>query len=250
MEFFYCPPHDISKEILTFIGEEAYHIVKVLKHKRGDKIIAVDGQGMEYNVRIISSSPTLVQGKIVKKRRKPREPLTKITLAQAIPKGSRMEFCIEKVTEIGVARIIPITTRRSIVIPADESNKVERWRRIAKAAMKQSGRAILPIVEEVQNFKDAVELIPHYDLTLIAWEKEGKRGIKEIINETPRSKILDPHFHTVLLFVGPEGGFTQGEVDLVLDKGALPISLGMRRLRSETAGILFTSLLLHELGDL
>src|SRR3989304_1213412 len=109
MESFYCLPQNILNETVIFYGEEATHIAKVLRHKIGDRIIAVDGKGMEYDVKITSSAPTLVKGKILKKRRKPKDPFTQVTLAQGIPKGTRMEFCVEKSTEIGVNRIIPFT---------------------------------------------------------------------------------------------------------------------------------------------
>ena len=250
MEFFYCPPQSISKEIIKIAGEEAYHIAKVLRHKVGDRITAVDGLGMEYDVRITLSSPALVQGKIEKKKRKPREPLTQVTLAQAIPKGVRMEFCVEKATEIGVNRIIPIVTRRSVVFPDEEGEKIERLRRIALQAMKQAGRAILPEIEGTRFFDEIFEAIPDYDLSLIACEKEKKMGMKEIVKENLKSPISNLKSHKALLFVGPEGGFTDEEVTLAIKKGAHPISLGARRLRSETAGVVLTSLLLYELGDL
>jgi 16S rRNA (uracil1498-N3)-methyltransferase len=250
MESFYCPPQAISNETVNFAGEEAHHIAKVLRHKIGDRILAVDGQGMEYEVKITLSTPTLVQGMIEKKRRKPKEPLTQITLAQTIPRGTRMEFCVEKATEIGINGIIPIVSQRSVVQPMEESKKVDRWRRVARAAMKQAGRAILPEIKDVQSFEQAVKSIPEFDISLIAWEKEGKKGVKEVIDENPNSELRNPQSLSALLFVGPEGGFTEAEVVFAKEKGAFPVSLGLRRLRSETAGILLTSLLLHELGDL
>lgn len=239
MSTFYVLPENVRAEKITILGGEAHHISRVLRYAVGDRLSAVDGRGMEYEVELEAVSSRRVEARILRKRKGEKDPSTKVTLAQAIPKGSKMDYLVEKATELGVDRLIPVISARSQVLP-DGDSKVRRWQRIALGAMKQSGRSILPRVDGVARLAQVVESIPEQDLSLIAWE-EGGRKLRDVIRRG---------VERVLLFVGPEGGFPHQEVKLAVEKGAEPVSLGQRILRAETAGVVLLALLLYELGDL
>lgn len=236
---FYVLPENVGEKRVSIRGEEARHISRVLRHKTGDRIWVVDGVGLEYEIELEGVTSRLVEGKILRRRTGQKEPVVKVTLAQSIPKGSRMDYLIEKATELGVDRIIPVISARSQVVP-EGGSRAKRWRRIALSAMKQSGRSVLPGVDEVTPLEKALRYIPEQNLSLIAWEGGGER----------LRDVVPPGVEKVLLFVGPEGGFPASEVKLATKMGAVAVSLGERVLRSETAGIALLALLLYELGDL
>jgi len=242
---FYCHPEEVKADHLLLLEEEARHITRVLRHKPGDIIVAVDGLGNEFTVLIKRASESAVEGEIVKKRRKVNEPISKITLALAIPKNHRMDWVVEKSTELGVNRIIPIVTERTVVLPEPSAEgRLARWQRIAISAMKQSGRTILPKIESITHYEDLLDDRADYDLAIIAWEEEKKRTLRDLFQN-----IVKP-FSKVLVIIGPEGGFSKEEIGEAERRRIYPVSLGPRKLRVETAGIVLLSLLLHELGEL
>lgn len=247
--YFYVEPKNVNKNILKIEGEEAKHICQVLRKGEGEIIEVVDGEGIKYQVLITNTGRDWVQGKILAQIRKENEPLTHLTLAQGLIKGVRMDFLVEKITEIGVSSIIPLITEKSVVkLEKDkrEIMRLNRWKKIAISGMKQSLRSKLPEIQIPILFQELLAKVKEYDLALIACQTKRSirlRRIKRIIDAKKRLK-------NILLLVGSESGFTQEELDLALKTGVIPISLGPRRLRSETAGIVFSSLLLYELEDL
>jgi 16S rRNA (uracil1498-N3)-methyltransferase len=244
--YFYVDPKKVEKDSLRIEGEEAKHICLVLRKEEGDVIEAVDGEGMKYQVQVTAKGKDWVQGKIVSQTRKENEPFTRLTLAQALIKGVRMDFLVEKVTEIGVASIVPVIMDKSLIkLEKDSkvSSRVNRWKRIAISGMKQSLRSKLPEIQNPVSFQELLTKVKDYDLALIACQTKGSKFLKEILEGKRRLK-------EILLLVGPESGFTQEELDLSFKSGIIPVSLGPRRLRSETAGIVFSSMILHELGDM
>jgi len=244
--YFYVEPKNVDKNFLKIEGEEAKHICQVLRKKEGEVIEAVDGEGIKYQVLITNTGRDWVQGKILTQIRKENEPLTHLTLAQGLIKGVRMEFLVEKITEIGVFSIIPLITEKSVVkLEKDkrEIARLNRWKRIAISGMKQSLRSRFTEIQKPTLFQELLSKVRGYDLALIACQTKRSQSLKGIIDAKKRLK-------KILLLVGSESGFTQGELDLALKSGVIPISLGPRRLRSETAGIVFSSLVLYELEDL
>jgi 16S rRNA (uracil1498-N3)-methyltransferase len=243
---FYTSPENIGKEILIIEGEEAKHILSVLRNEVGDVISVVDGCSTRYNVLIEKASKSSIQGKILSRIRKENEPACQVTLAQAVCRQERMDFLIEKATEIGVFSVIPILTQRGLVKISGASKgktKINRWRRLAIAAMKQSLRTVLPEIQSIIKFKELLPRIRSFDLCLIASLEKDAKSIRECAELKRKAK-------RVLLIVGPEAGFTQEELSHAKAQGAIPISLGARRLRAETAGMVFLSLVFHQLGDL
>jgi 16S rRNA (uracil1498-N3)-methyltransferase len=244
--YFYVDPKNVSKDFLRIEGEEAKHICLVLRKGEGEIIDVVDGEGIKYQVQVTVKGKDWVQGKILSQTRKENEPLTHLTLAQALIKGVRMDFLVEKVTEIGVSSIIPVITDKSLIrLETDKKEiaRINRWKRIAISGMKQSLRSKLPEIQNPVSFQELLTKVKDYDLALIACQTKGSKFLKEILEAKKRLK-------KVLLLIGPESGFTQEELDLSIKSGIIPVSLGPRRLRSETAGIVFSSLVLHELEDL
>ena len=242
---FYTSPEKIGKETLTIEGEEARHILSVLRHGSGDVIYVVDGRGTKYRVEIEEVSRDFLQGRIVTRTYRENEPNCHIALAQAVCRQERMDFLIEKATEIGVSSIIPILTERGLVRVGGDSGrerKADRWRRLAIAAMKQSLRTVLPQIYNIAEFKDLLGEIDTYDLCLIASLDENSISLTEC-------EQLKKGLKKVLLIVGPEAGFSDSELSQAKAEGAIPISLGSRRLRTETAGLVSLSLVLHQLRD-
>lgn len=259
-EFFYVPPSSIEARQIVISGEEARHISKVLRHKKGDQITIVDGQGGEYECTIAAVSDGAVTANIFNKRRKTNEAIKQVTLAQAVPKGQRMDFVIEKGTEIGLHAIIPLITENSVVKSPDErpgfnlppldddsgGSKAARWQRIAVAAMKQSLRSVLPNINEPVDFYNLSTTFNNYDLVLMADEAEKKVNLYDVFSGLPENKEV----RRVLCLVGPEGGFSEIEKKKISEARGHIISMGPRRLRSETAGLVLATMVLGRLGEL
>ncbi|MBI4725751.1 16S rRNA (uracil(1498)-N(3))-methyltransferase [candidate division TA06 bacterium] len=256
-EYFYAPPENVSERQIIITGEEARHIAKALRHKKGDLLTIVDGQGGEYLCSIAAAAEHTVTANIVNKLRKSHEPIAKVTLAQAVPKGQRMDFAVEKGTELGLYAIVPLITKNSVARPgegdkqlpplSDEEgpgHKTARWQRIAAAAMKQSLRSVLPRISQPEDFKDLMQRHKEYDLILLADEGQQKISVASVF------KGLAKQPRTVLCLAGPEGGFTPEERGLAQKYNAHIVTLGPRRLRAETAGIVLSTLVLAQLGEL
>jgi 16S rRNA (uracil1498-N3)-methyltransferase len=173
----------------------------------------------------------------------PTESSLEIILLQALPEKERMELVIQKSTELGVSTIIPFKSKRSISLEERErrQKKAHRWQGIAIKAVQQSRRAKVPRVEECRSFNEVLEICKGDGLKILLWEREGK-NLKNILRENPSHKIY--------VMVGPEGGFTEEEVRLAKDNGFIPVKLGQRILRTETASITLVGILQYELGDL
>ena len=216
-------------------------MTRVMRHRVGDVVAVVDGTGGEYDAGVETLSPERVECRIKARRRRTAEPIAQVVLAQALAKGAHFDLVVEKATEVGVAGILPMTTERTVVVLEEEGRR-ERWRKIAISAMKQSERSVLPAIEKVCEFRDVVLRAKEYDLALIAWESEREK-LRDLM-KFARS------VRKVLVLVGPEGGFSEDEVNLARSKHLRTFSMGTRKLRTETAGILAVALVLHELGDL
>ena len=259
-EFFYVPPSSIEARQILISGEEARHISRALRHKKGDQITIVDGQGGEYECTIAAISDGAVTANIFNRRRKTNETIKQVSLAQAVPKGQRMDFVIEKGTEIGLHAIIPLITENSVVKLADDKpgfnlppldddsggSKAARWQRIAIAAMKQSLRSVLPNISEPMDFAGLAESFNNYDLLLMADEAEKKIYLAGVFAKLSENRDI----RKVLCLVGPEGGFSPNEKKIITEAKGHIVSLGTRRLRSETAGLVLSTVVLDRLGEL
>lgn len=241
MPKFFFNKNDISRGQVQLFGEDEKHIKTVLRARVGEELTLCDGEGMDYQCRIASMERGVLLD-ILSKEVCETEPKTKITLYQGLPKADKMELIIQKCVELGVDRIVAVSTERAIVkLDKKESKKLERWQKIAEAAAKQSGRGKIPeIGQQVLKFKEAVAEAKELDGAIIPYEKEQETGIRQFVRGFQGESIG--------VFIGPEGGFAEEEIALAQENGITPITLGKRILRTETAGMTTTALLLYELG--
>jgi 16S rRNA (uracil1498-N3)-methyltransferase len=242
-ESYYVKPENVSESELLLVGEEVHHLVRVVRKQKGDLIWAVDGLGAAYQVSVVSISNSEVWGRIIKTRRRIGEPVAEVILAQGILKGDRFDFLVEKATEIGVRKIMPFISKNSVATAG--SQKIIRWRRVALAAMKQSGRSWLPEITEPVSL----------DRVLVMGSNCHKRYIAHPVTGSsptpfPPDRKSSRTAQKVMIAVGPAGGFSDNEIEEALDQGFKTVGLGPRRLRSETAGIVLCTLVLSQLGEL
>ncbi len=218
------------------------HMEKVLRLKEGDKIEISDSAQWEYEAEIRSIQPELVEARILDKQKFAREPKLQVTLFQGIPKQSKMEAIVQKCVELGVFRIVPLFMERTVVVDKGNfSKKGERWQRISAESVKQCRRGIVPKIETAMQLPDAVKTLPEFDLVLFPYENETGRTIKDSL----RSQRNMPG--RIALFIGPEGGFSRKEAELLKAAGADCVSLGKTVLRTETAGPAALAMIMYEL---
>lgn len=236
MEYYYTPKEYISQSTLTIVDEEAKHLARVLRKSAGEEIYVTDGLGNLYKTKISSVAKNLIECVITEKIKDTAEPELKINLFQSLIKNpDRFEFVIEKSVELGVTSITPVITENVINKTTD---KTERWQAIALSAMKQSQRCLLPVVNAPVSFEEAVK--NSIGLKLAAHEKITENSVK-ISDDVIKNYTGD----TLSIFVGPEGGFTNDEINLSLNNGFITLNLGKRKYRSETAAILAVGLILN-----
>ena len=243
MYLFFVDGREIGEKTARITGPDVNHIKNVLRMKPGDKLRISDGERLCYNCRIEAFEEDGVFLSLLSRDEDGTELPAKIVLFQGLPKGDKMELVIQKNVELGVSRIVPVATRRSVVkLDAKKAEaKVRRWRAISESAAKQSKRTVVPEVSEVLSFKEAVDLAADYDCKLFPYEHaEGMGETRKILS------AVRPGM-SIAAFIGPEGGFEEEEVDYARERGFLPITLGRRILRTETAGMALLAALMFQL---
>ncbi|MCL5019201.1 MAG: 16S rRNA (uracil(1498)-N(3))-methyltransferase [Patescibacteria group bacterium] len=244
IELFYVAPNNVREGLFTIVGDEFHHARRVLRKRTNDTMLATDGLGMEYMGIIRQVTADRIICEIQKARRRPREPFTAVTLLVGMLKSHRFSIMVEKTTEIGVNRIIPILAEHCEA--GESTQKISHWKAIAKAAMKQSGRSILPEIDAPLSFREAIEHVFKFPLKLIAHPCQASKQMNTILAEEAKKNLSLPVQNAVIA-IGPEGGFSQNEADMAIANQFLCVSLGSRRLRSETAAcVALTSLLFHQ----
>lgn len=246
MHRFFVKRDNIIGEQIFIDKEEAHHIEKVLRLKKGDKIILFDGSGVEYHAVLQGWENKKLVAWIEEILKIDNEPPLKLNLMQGIPKGDKMDLIIQKAVELGVANIYPVITERTVVMLKGEKEfkKTERWQQLVIEACKQCRRNIVPEIKPVNAFKNIFEIIEGKKAVML-YENEENVGLREILRQKCAG-INDEIF----LIIGPEGGFTPHEADLAREKGVFLARLGPRILRTETAGMAGISIIFYELGDL
>ncbi|MBI2620565.1 MAG: 16S rRNA (uracil(1498)-N(3))-methyltransferase [Ignavibacteriales bacterium] len=228
MDFFLTDPDDIHGDTLILRGEEYKHLSRVLRKKIGDHVFVTDGRGQSYEVMIRTLGRSEAECAILRTFSRWNEPKREVTLAVSILKNpARLDLIVEKATELGATTIIPLLCERTI--PKHE--KHTRLEKIAVSSLKQCGRSVLPKIFVLTRFDTLVEHSKQYELRLIPHEKtEQSQFVGSVMRHHERAR-------SVLIVVGPEGGFSESEIALSGNHGFVPISLGPRRLRSETAAL-------------
>lgn len=242
MSRFFVSSEHISEDKVRIIGGDVNHIRNVLRMQKGDTLTVCDGMGSDYECSISALEREEIFLDIVKKTPSASELPQKLYLFQGLPKSDKMELIIQKAVELGVYEIIPVATMRAIVkIDAKkEDKKIARWQQIAESAAKQSGRAVIPRIKNPMSMKEALNYASELDGGLIPYENaEGMVHARETV-----ASMKDKS--SVGIFIGPEGGFDRSEIELAQDNGIIPISLGKRILRTETAGLSILSVLMFQ----
>lgn len=243
MHRFFVPPEAITRGMVRFPEPTARQIVRVLRLRPGDTVGVLDGSGTLYRVVLDRVARNEVLGRVTSQEAATGEPSLRLVMYMALIKVARFEWVIEKGTELGVARFVPMVTERSVIRDLElSSHRRERWERIAREAAEQSGRAKVPEIEGPMTFTAACQQAADAEVRLIGWKGERRRSLRELI---PEQEV-----GSVALFIGPEGGFTPDEIAQARAQGIEPFSLGLRTLRAETAAIVAAALVMDRLGEL
>ena len=240
MYHFFIKKTDIADGRLNITGADRHHAVDVLRLARDEELMVSDEEGRDYRCRVIASDQERLELSILEELTENHELPADIWLFQGLPKSDKLELIIQKATELGVSHVVPMITKNTVAKPDEKKlpQKLKRWRAIAESAANQSKRSKLPIIEEPMRFTDAVKLAERLDLSVIPDEREeAMDGLCEaIIGFMPGRSIG--------VFIGPEGGFDRLELEFAEKRSVLPVSLGKRILRTETAAIAMLSLVM------
>lgn len=257
MQRYFIAASQITDETVVLTGDDAHHALRVMRMKPGDSFICSDGHERIVLAQVAELDKDTLTARIIENLQNTVEPKVEVWIAQSLPKGDKMEVVIQKGTEVGATRFIPFTSSRGIVKydESKESRKLARWRKIAKEAAEQAHRNQIPDVEAVCGWEDVLHRVGEVDLAFICYEKEGTFTFRQQLlqlRSRPRSQHRQSeHDHpTILLMVGPEGGFTEGEVVEAEQLGWNTISLGNRILRTETAALVGLTCILYEFGEM
>jgi 16S rRNA (uracil1498-N3)-methyltransferase len=239
---FFIPPQWINPPTVCLHGQTARQIKTVLRMKRGDHIIVLDNSGMEWQVTLTNVDQDEMAGQIVAEQPAQGEPNLQLTLYQGTLKGQKIEWVLQKGTELGMSRFVPTICQRSVVNKLEAlAKKHARWQQVIREAAEQSQRGKLPRLEQAMSLAEAVQCAQSTPLILIPWEEASDSSLKAILSKT---KV-----NAVAIFIGPEGGFTKAEVALVCEAGGQIVKLGPRILRAETTGLAVCSAILYEMGE-
>ncbi|MFL0195812.1 RsmE family RNA methyltransferase [Clostridium sp. WILCCON 0269] len=247
MNKFFVSEKDISFRKAYITGDDVRHIHKVLRLQVGDKVNINNCNGKEFLAIIEKIDKEKVTVNIVEELELYNESSVKVYLFQGLPKSSKMDLIVQKVTELGVLEVTPIITNR-VIVKGDfkEFKKVDRWNKIARESSKQCKRSIIPCVNTPIHFEELLQYLCSMDLIVVPYEMEKCIGMKKMI-----SSIKDrDSIRKIAVVIGPEGGFEEGEIEALKDINSHIVTLGPRIFRTETAGLVCVSLLMYELGDL
>lgn len=250
MQKFFIDSSHISNGHIIVDGEIGVHVVKSLRMKVGEAICFCDFDSVVYECVIseVDIRNASLTAQIIESYEGDAEPKSKVTLFMSLPKSDKMDLIVQKCTELGVDKIVPVVSENCVVKLKDDKsvgNKLKRWNKVAFEAATQSGRCKIPVVEEPMSFDDAVAL-GDYSLRIIPYEKETALDLKKCLREATAD--VEPIDGVVMLacFIGPEGGYTENEIEKAGSNGVIPVSLGKRILRAETAAIVTVAELIYE----
>ncbi len=265
--FFIEEAVDLSAQNVFLTGDDYHHLHDVLRMKAGDELLVCDGAGTDLHCRISRFTDKGAELAILSRTVNQTEPPYEAVLYQGLAKGDKMDGIIQKAIELGVSRIVPMICRRSVAVPdaGDMPKRLTRWNRIAAEAAKQCGRGRIPAVEPACAFTEAIRQAAAADIKLIPWEMEKEQSLREALeawsalgkqpatgaegDEKPENGSIPAAKPELAVLIGPEGGFTEQEIDLALAAGLQPVTLGRRILRTETAGPAVLAMILYQFND-
>lgn len=246
MPKFFVPKENIKEDKIIINTEDVSHITRVLRMGEGDTLLLCDGKGYDYNAEITNISAKEIICKILKSRKSNTEPNIEVTLFQGLPKASKMEYIIQKTTELGITKIVPCKMSRCVVKLENvkaESKKIERWQKIAESAAKQSGRGIVPEIAPVADISSAITQLKEQDIAFAPYECEDTQSLREVLQSVDKPLKIG-------FIIGPEGGFDMSEIEKLHEAGIKTVTLGKRILRTETAGEAVLAMTMYEKGDI
>ena len=239
MYHFFINQDQVEDDHIRIIGPDVNHIKNVLRMGAGEEVLISNGVDKDYLCEVTSVTAQEVTARILSVEEGGRELPARITLFQGLPKGDKMELIIQKAVELGACEIVPVETKRTVVKldKKKEESKLRRWNAVSESAAKQSKRLIVPEVTGVMSLKEALVFSKEFDVTVIPFENaKGMERTREILSQ------VKPGMN-VGIFIGPEGGFEDSEIELSESFGAKTVTLGKRILRTETAGLSVLSVL-------
>jgi 16S rRNA (uracil1498-N3)-methyltransferase len=228
--------------VVELRGDDARKVRLVLRKRDGDEIEVIDSSGGAFVGALILAAHN-VRARLTEAKGPVAPAALEIVLAQAVPKGAKMDFVVEKATELGIARLIPLLTERAAATYA-RAGKTERWRRLARSAAEQCGRRDIPLIDEPLDWKNFCDTLASFDCTLVLWELAERSALRETL------PALLSGVRRIAVAIGPEGGFSHAEIEYATAAGAKTVSLGRRILRTETAGLVACSILRYASGEL
>ena len=246
MHRFFVAPECIQGAQAHVDGPVARQVAQVLRLRAGERVVLMDNSGCEYVVTLQKVSPSRIEGQVLEKREGLGTPGVALTLYQGVLKGDKLEMVLQKGTEIGISAFVPVMCRRSVPRASKgwADGKYPRWHSILTEAAEQSGRTRIPLLEPLASLKEA--MAEAKGVRLMAWEGETERGFRETLLEHIE-RIKEDGLSS---FVGPEGGFDPEEVEEARGAGVMPVSLGQRVLRGETAGLAMAAAVMYQVGEL
>ncbi|MBC7236011.1 MAG: 16S rRNA (uracil(1498)-N(3))-methyltransferase [Chloroflexi bacterium] len=249
MQRFFVSPETLARDPLTLEGPVAYQLIRVLRARPGEHILLLDGSGRAVEAELVHVGARTVTAHPLRAFSPASEPHVRVTLYVALPKGKRLEWVLQKGTEVGVTGFVPMITERCVIPRPEEVNeaRLERWRQIIREAAEQAGRARLPTLAAVRPFAEVCVAPPEGVLALILSVGERARSLRAALASWQATEWGE--IREVRLYIGPEGGFSPQEVALAAERGIRPVTLGPRILRVETAAIVAPALVLYELGE-
>ncbi|MCL5959000.1 MAG: 16S rRNA (uracil(1498)-N(3))-methyltransferase [Chloroflexi bacterium] len=253
---FFVSPDWFQGRQVVITGDLVHQMSNVLRFRQGERVILLDNSGLEYEVQLVDLGKEKVTGVVLQRWPSIAEPAVKITLYQALLKGDRFEFALQKGTEIGVSEFVPVISDRCVVSNVEtlDNQRYHRWQRIIVEAAEQSHRGKVPYLNPAMLLSAAFERTRLEGLSLLPWESEVVSSIRTLLRQhfgpVDARRMTAGRRRQVNLFVGPEGGFSDSEISAARNYDVRPVTLGPRILRAETAGLIASAVILYELGDL
>jgi len=249
MPIYFIQSESIQNNRIVLTGDLAHHLRAVLRCEAGETVELVDEKQARYRTELTQVTKQKIVANILRKEENPAPSGPSIFLAQAVLKGDKMDWAIQKATEMGVNTILPVVTDRTIARPRAEreAHQIARWRKIAKEASQQCGRSDIPMIKTVVSLDVLLKNPPDVSLKLIPWEQERKPSLKAVLAE---GALRGPSGHlndSMIVLIGPEGGLSPSEIERARQTGWTSVSLGPRILRAETAGLAVLAILQYEL---
>lgn len=233
---------DVAGEMVELTGPDGAHIAKSLRMREGEELTVCDAQGYDHRCAVVSAQGDRVMLRVLEKKRCEAEPSLAVTLFQCLTKGDKMDTIVQKAVELGVERIVPVLSCRSVSRPDEKAaaKKRERWQKIAREAAMQAGRGKVPQVAPVTGFREAVRAFSAFPVAAVCYEGGGE----------PLSSLVQQSLSSAALFIGPEGGIAPEEIDALREAGGRTVTLGPRILRTETAPLVALCVILFATGNM